>query len=144
MPVELDSFDVIIGMDFLAKYHAVIVYDEKIVQDLPGLPHARQVEFQIDLVPGAAPMARAPYRLAPAEMQELSTQLQKISDKGFIRPSSSPRGSLNRYLLPRINDLFDQLQGSGVYCKIDLRYGYHQLIVHEEDILKTAFRTRYG
>nr|GFC34871.1 reverse transcriptase domain-containing protein [Tanacetum cinerariifolium]GFC34924.1 reverse transcriptase domain-containing protein [Tanacetum cinerariifolium] len=90
MPVELGSFDVIISMDWLAKYHALIVCDEKVVQDLPGLPPARQVEFQINLVPGAAPVARAPYRLAPAEMQELSTQLQELSDKGFIRPSSSP------------------------------------------------------
>nr|GFC11200.1 putative reverse transcriptase domain-containing protein [Tanacetum cinerariifolium] len=136
---------------------------------LPGLPPARQVEFQIDLVPGAAPVARAPYRLAPAEMQELSTQLQELSDKGFIRPSSSPWGApvlfvkkkdgsfrmcidyrklnkltvKNRYPLPRIDDLFDQLQGSRVYSKIDLRSGYHQLRVREEDIPKTAFRTRY-
>ncbi|GKE22009.1 putative reverse transcriptase domain-containing protein, partial [Tanacetum coccineum] len=139
-------------------------------EDLPGLPPARQVEFQIDLVPGAAPVARAPYRLAPAEMQELSTQLQELSDKGFIRPSSSPWGApvlfvkkkdgsfrmcidyrelnkltvKNRYPLPRIDDLFDQLQGSRVYSKIDLRSGYHQLRVREEDIPKTAFRTRYG
>nr|GFB32973.1 transposon Ty3-G Gag-Pol polyprotein [Tanacetum cinerariifolium] len=138
-------------------------------EDLPGLPPARQVEFQIDLVPGAAPVARAPYRLAPAEMQELSTQLQELSDKGFIRPSSSPWGApvllvkkkdgsfwmcidnrelnkltvKNRYPLPRIDDLFDQLQGSRVYSKIDLRSGYHQLRVREENIPKTAFRTRY-
>ncbi|GJZ66660.1 putative reverse transcriptase domain-containing protein [Tanacetum coccineum] len=165
MPVELGSFDAIIGMDWLANHHAVIVCDEKIVripfgdevlivqgdkdgkgeksklsiisctktqkyikrgcliflaqvtekeienkleekrledvptvrdfpevfpEDLPGLPPTRQVEFQIDLVPGAAPVARAPYRLAPSELQELSTQLQELSDKGFIRPSSSP------------------------------------------------------
>ncbi|GJZ62283.1 putative reverse transcriptase domain-containing protein [Tanacetum coccineum] len=139
-------------------------------EDLPGLPPARQVEFQIDLVPGAAPVARAPYRLAPAKMQELSTQLQELSDKGFIRPSSSPWGApvlfvkkkdgsfrmcidyrelnkltmKNRYPLPRIDDLFDQLQGSRVYSKIDLRSGYHQLRVREEDIPKMAFRTRYG
>ncbi|GJV49708.1 reverse transcriptase domain-containing protein [Tanacetum coccineum] len=139
-------------------------------EDLPGLPPARQVEFQIDLVPGAAPVARAPYRLAPAKMQELSTQLQELSDRGFIRPSSSPWGApvlfvkkkdgsfrmcidyrelnkltvKNRYPLPRIDDLFDQLQGSRVYSKIDLRSGYHQLRVREEDIPKTAFRTRYG
>nr|GEW92833.1 hypothetical protein [Tanacetum cinerariifolium] len=125
MPVELDSFYVIIGMDWLAKYHVVIICDEKIVQipyedevliilgddcdskrradrtriygslpeELPRLPPARQVEFQIDLVPGAAPVARAPYRLAPAKMQELSTQLQELSDKGFIRPSFSPLGA---------------------------------------------------
>ncbi|GJU31357.1 putative reverse transcriptase domain-containing protein [Tanacetum coccineum] len=245
MPVELGSFDVIIGMDWLVKYHALIVSDEKVVripygdevliiqcddydggsksklniisctktqnyiqkgcqdylvqvtskkaedksekkrledvpivrefskvfpEDLPGLPPARQVEFQIDLVPGAAPVARAPYRLAPAEMQELSTQLQELSDKGFIRPSSSPWGApvffvkkkdgsfwmcidyrelnkltvKNRYPLSRIDNLFDQLQGSRVYSKIDLRSGYHQLRVREEDILKTSFRTRYG
>ncbi|GJT99791.1 putative reverse transcriptase domain-containing protein [Tanacetum coccineum] len=183
MPIDLGSFDVIIGMDWLAKNHAVIVCDEKIVripygneilivtvkenkdeskekrledvptvrdfpevfpEDLPGLPPIRQVEFQIDLVLGAAPVARAPYRLAPSEMEELSTQLQELSDKGFIRPSSSPWGALNRYPLPRIDDLFDQLQGSSVYSKIDLRSGYHQLRVRDEDIPKTAFRTRYG
>ncbi|GJX52026.1 putative reverse transcriptase domain-containing protein [Tanacetum coccineum] len=103
-------------------------------KDLPRLPPTRQVEFQIDLVPGAAPIARALYRLAPAKMQELSTQLQELLDKGFIRPSSSHWGALNRYALPRIDDLFDQLQGSRVYSKIDLRSGYHQLRVHEEDI----------
>ncbi|GJR77392.1 putative reverse transcriptase domain-containing protein [Tanacetum coccineum] len=139
-------------------------------EDLPGLPPTRQVEFQIDLVPGAAPVARATYRLAPSEMKELSEQLKELSDKGFIRPSSSPWGApvlfvkkkdgsfrmcidyrelnkltvKNRYPLPRIDDLFDQLQGSSVYSKIDLRSGYHQLRVREEDILKTAFRTRYG
>ncbi|GJV90802.1 putative reverse transcriptase domain-containing protein [Tanacetum coccineum] len=139
-------------------------------EDLPGLPPARQVEFQIDLVSGAAPVARAQYRLAPAEMQELSTQLQELSARGFIRPSSSPWGApvlfvkkkdgsfrmcidyrelnkltvKNRYPLPRIDDLFDQLQGSKVYSKIDLRSGYHQLRVREEEIPKTTFRTRYG
>ncbi|GKE08399.1 hypothetical protein Tco_1411950, partial [Tanacetum coccineum] len=81
----------------------------------------------------AAPVARAPYRLAPSELQELSTQLQELSDKGF-----------NRYPLSRIDDLFDQLQGSSVYSKIDLRSGYHQLRVRDEDIPKTVFRTRYG
>ncbi|GKD73814.1 putative reverse transcriptase domain-containing protein, partial [Tanacetum coccineum] len=145
-------------------------FPEVFPEDLPGLPPARQVEFQIDLVPGAAPVARAPYRLAPAEMQELSTQLQELSDRGFIRPSSSPWGApvlfvkkkdgsfrmcidyrelnkltvKNRYPLSRIDDLFDQLQGSRVYSKIDLRSGYHQLRVREEDISKTTFRTRYG
>ncbi|GJS98048.1 putative reverse transcriptase domain-containing protein [Tanacetum coccineum] len=139
-------------------------------EDLPGIPPVRQVEFQIDLIPGAAPIARTPYRLAPSEMQELSNQLQELTDRGFIRPSTSPWGApvlfvkkkdgsfrmcidyrelnkltiKNRYPLPRIDDLFDQLQGSSVYSKIDLRSGYHQLRVREEDIPKTAFRTRYG
>nr|GEV14622.1 retrotransposon protein, putative, Ty3-gypsy subclass [Tanacetum cinerariifolium] len=88
--------------------------------------------------------ARAPYRLAPSEMQELSDQLKELSDKGFRRPSSLLWGAPNRYPLPRIDDLFDQLQGSSVYSKIDLRSGYHQLRFHEDDIPKTAFRTRYG
>ncbi|GJV44021.1 putative reverse transcriptase domain-containing protein [Tanacetum coccineum] len=154
MPLELGSFDVIIGMDWLANHRAVIVCDEKIVQIpygdevlivqvfpkyLPGLPPMRQVEFQIDLVLGVAPVARAPYRLAPSGLQELSTQLQEISDKGFIRPSSSPWGAP-----VLINDIFDQLQGLRVYSKIGLRSGYHQLRVREEDILKTTFRTCYG
>nr|GFB63426.1 putative reverse transcriptase domain-containing protein [Tanacetum cinerariifolium] len=121
-------------------------------------------------VPGAAPVSRAPYRLAPSGMKDLTEQLKGLSDKGFIRPSSSPWGApalfvrkkdgsfrmcidyqelnkltvKNRYPLPRIDDLFDQLQGPSVYSKIDLRSGYHQLRVREEDIPKTAFRTRYG
>ncbi|GKC20998.1 hypothetical protein Tco_1023148, partial [Tanacetum coccineum] len=115
----------------------------------------------------AAPGARAPYRLAPLEMHELSNQLQELADRDFIRPSTSPWGApllfvkkiegsfricidyrelnkltvKNRYPLPRIDDLFDQLQGSSVYSKIDLRSGYHQLRVRDEDIPKTAFRT---
>ncbi|GJX00315.1 putative reverse transcriptase domain-containing protein [Tanacetum coccineum] len=219
MTVELGSFDVIIGIDWLAKYQAIIVYAEKIVripwgnetlivhgcqvflahvttkkaedkskekrlenvpivrdfpqvfpEDLSGLPPTRQVEFQIDLIPGASPVDRAPYRLAPSEMKELSEQLKELSYKGFIRPSSSPWGTpvlfvkkkdgsfrmcidyrelnkltvKNRYPLLRIDDLFNQLQGSSVYSKIDLKSGYHQLRVREEDIPKTAFRTCYG
>nr|GEW55933.1 putative reverse transcriptase domain-containing protein [Tanacetum cinerariifolium] len=145
-------------------------FPEAFPEDLPGIPPARQAEFQIDLAPGAAPVARAPYRLSPSEMKELAEQLQELSDKGFIRPSSSPWGApvlfvkkkdgsfrmcidyrelnkltvKNRYPLPRIDDLFDQLQGSSVYSKINLRSSYHQLRVHEEDIPKTTFRTCYG
>ncbi|GJT58404.1 putative reverse transcriptase domain-containing protein [Tanacetum coccineum] len=152
--------------------------DVPIVQDFPevfpeellGLPPTRQVEFQIDLMPGAAAVVQTPYLLAPSEMKELSEQLQELSDKGFIRPSSSPWGApvlfikkkdgsfgmcidyqelnkltvKNRYPLSRIDDLFDQLQGSSVYSKIDLRSSYHQLRVREEDIPKMTFKTRYG
>ncbi|GJU75999.1 putative reverse transcriptase domain-containing protein [Tanacetum coccineum] len=107
--------------------------------ELPRLPPPRQVEFHIDLIPGVAPVARAPYRLAPSEMKELSKQLQELSEKELNKLTIN-----NRYPLPRIDDLFDQLQGSSVYSKIDLRSGYHQLRIREEDILITAFRTRYG
>nr|GEV33643.1 hypothetical protein [Tanacetum cinerariifolium] len=142
----------------------------KFPEDLLGIPPARPVEFQIHLVPGVVPVARAPYRLAPSEMKKLAEQLQELSEKGFIRPSSSPWGASvlfvkkkdgsfcmcidyrelnklmvkNSYPLPRIDDLFDQLQGSSMYSKIDLRSGYHQLRVREEDIPKTVFKTRYG
>ncbi|KAK1421015.1 hypothetical protein QVD17_23053 [Tagetes erecta] len=139
-------------------------------KDLSGIPPDREVEFRIDLVPSAKPIAKAPYRLAPTEMQELMTQLQDLLDKGFIRPSISPWGApvlfvkkkdgsmrmcidyrelnkvtiKNKYPLPRIDDLFDQLQGASWFSKIDLRSGYHQLKIRDEDIPKTAFRTRYG
>nr|GEV76112.1 hypothetical protein [Tanacetum cinerariifolium] len=95
-------------------------FPEVFPEDFPGLPPTRQVEFQIDLVPGAAPVARTSYRLAPSEQQELSTQLQELSDNGFIRLRSS------------------------VYSKIDFRSSYHQLRVRDEDIPKTVFRSRYG
>ncbi|GJS11473.1 putative reverse transcriptase domain-containing protein [Tanacetum coccineum] len=112
-------------------------------EDLPGIPPARKVEFQIDLVPGAAPVARAPYRLAPSEMKELTEQLQELFDKGFIRPSSSPWGAPVLFFEKK-DGSFRMCIGSSVYSKIDLRSGYHQLRVREEDIPKTAFRTRYG
>ncbi|KAD5508623.1 hypothetical protein E3N88_16326 [Mikania micrantha] len=145
-------------------------FPEVFPDDLLGLPPERQVEFRIDLVPGANLVAKAPYRLAPSELQELASQLQELTDKGFIRLSHSPWGApvlfvkkkdgsfrmcidyrelnkltiKNRYPLPRIDDQFDQLQGSAWFSKIDLRSGYHQLRVHDDDIPKTAFRTRYG
>ncbi|GJW90856.1 hypothetical protein Tco_0168409 [Tanacetum coccineum] len=104
MPIKLGSFDVVIGMDWLSKYHAKILCDKKVVhipingetliiQDLPGLPLVRQVEFQIGLIPGATHVARTPYRLAPSEIPELSNQLQELPDRGFIRPSTSPWGA---------------------------------------------------
>nr|GEY19437.1 putative reverse transcriptase domain-containing protein [Tanacetum cinerariifolium] len=145
-------------------------FHEVFLDDLPGLPLPRQVEFKIELIPGAAPVVRTPYRLAPSELKELSDQLKELSDKGFIRPGSSPWRALvlfvkkkdgsfsmcidyrelnkltvkNRYPLPKIDDLFDQLQGSSVYLKINLRSGYHQHRIREEYIPITAFRTRYG
>ncbi|GJZ20629.1 putative reverse transcriptase domain-containing protein [Tanacetum coccineum] len=155
MPIKLGSFDIVIGMDWLSKYHSRIICDEKVVhipidgetliirvflENLPVLPPVRQVEFQIDLIPGAALVARAPYRLAPSEMQELSNQLQELSDRGFIRPSTSPWGA--PVLFVKKND-GSFIMCSSVHLKIDLRSGYHQLRVRDEDIPKTAFRTRY-
>ncbi|GJZ87448.1 putative reverse transcriptase domain-containing protein [Tanacetum coccineum] len=138
--------------------------------DLLGISPERHVEFRIDLITGATPIAKTSYRLAPSEMKELMSQLQELLDKGFIRPSSSPWGApilfvkkkdgsmrmcidyreLNKvtvknvYPLLRIDDLFDQLQGEKWFSKIGLRSSYHQLKFREEDIPKTAFRTRYG
>nr|GEW24642.1 putative reverse transcriptase domain-containing protein [Tanacetum cinerariifolium] len=137
-------------------------------KDMSGIPPERQVEFQIYLISGATPIVKTPYRLASLEMKELMSQLQELLDKGFIRPSSSLWGApilfvkkkdgsmrmcidyreLNKvtvknvYCLPRIDDLFDQLQGARWFSSIDLRSGYHQLKVQEEDIPKKAFRTR--
>ncbi|XP_006854885.2 uncharacterized protein LOC18444659, partial [Amborella trichopoda] len=139
-------------------------------EDLPGLPPDREIEFCIDLIPGAQPVSIAPYRMAPAELAELKKQLGELMDKGYIRHSTSPWGApvlfakkadgtlrlcvdyrklnqmtiKNKYPLPRIDELFDQLGGSKFFSKIDLRSGYHQLRIREEDIPKTAFRTRYG
>ena len=129
----------------------------------------REVNFTIDLVPGASPISKAPYCLSPTELQELKKQLQELTDSGFIRPSTSPWGApvlfvkkkdgslrmcidyrlLNsvivkkKYPLPCIDDLFDQLQGACVFSKIDLRSGYHQLRIRDEDVIKIAFCGRY-
>ncbi|GKE57627.1 putative nucleotidyltransferase, ribonuclease H [Tanacetum coccineum] len=145
-------------------------FPEVFPDDLSRLPHIQEIEFWIEFVPGAIPVMKSPYRLAPFEMEELSGRLKELQDKGFIRPSSSAWGApvlfmkkkdeslrmcidyrefnkltiKNRYLLPRIDDLFNQLQGSQHFSKIDLRFEYHQLRVHEDDIPMTMFRTRYG
>eukprot|EP00253_Pinus_taeda_P028992 PITA_28992 len=139
-------------------------------EEVPGLPPKRDIDFTIELIPGAAPVSRAPYQMSVPELTELKMQLQELLDKNYICPRVSPWGApvlfvkkkdgtlrmcidyhqlnkltiKNKYPLPRIDELFDQVKGAKVFSKIDLRYGYHQIIIKEEDIAKTAFRTRYG
>jgi hypothetical protein len=139
-------------------------------EELPEMPPEREVEFYIDLIPGTAPIAKRPYRMAPTELAELKLQIAELQQKGYIRPSSSPWGApvlfvtkkdgsmrmcidyrslnevtiKNKYPLPRIDDLFDQLQGAKYFSKIDLRSGYHQLRIKEADVQKMVFVTRYG
>jgi len=141
-----------------------------VFQDVPGLPPDRGIEFTIELVPGTTPIFKAPYRMAPAELAELKNQLQELLDKGLIQPSVSPWGApalfvkkkdgslrlcidyrelnrvtlKNKYPLPQIDDLFDQLAGASMFSKIDLQSRYRQLKIKKEDVPKTAFRTRYG
>ncbi|GJS96454.1 putative reverse transcriptase domain-containing protein [Tanacetum coccineum] len=110
----------------------VQTFSEALPDDLSGLPPSREVEFCIDLIPGAMSVAKSPYLLAPTEMEELSNQLKKLIDKGFIRPSSSPCGAPVLFIKKK--------DGS---FRMYLQPGYHQLRVHEDDIPKTAFRTRY-
>nr|ABB47143.2 retrotransposon protein, putative, Ty3-gypsy subclass [Oryza sativa Japonica Group] len=145
-------------------------YPDVFPDDLPGMPPKRDIEFRIDLVPGTTPIHKRPYRMAANELAEVKRQVDDLLQKGYIRPSSSPWGApvifvekkdhtqrmcvdyralndvtiKNKYPLPRIDDLFDQLKGATVFSKIDLRSGYHQLRIKEEDIPKTAFTTRYG
>jgi len=145
-------------------------FEDVFPEEIPGLPPSREIDFHIELVPEAAPVSRAPYRLAPGELKELKSQLKELTDKGYIRPSQSPWGApvifvkkkdgslrmcidyrglnkltvKNKYPLPRIDDLFDQLKGASVFSKIDLRSGYYQIQVAEEDRPKIAFQTRYG
>ncbi|KAA0054669.1 pol protein [Cucumis melo var. makuwa] len=145
-------------------------YPDVFPEELLGLPPHREIEFAIELEPGTVPISRASNRMAPAELKELKVQLQELLDKGFIRPSVSPWGApvlfvkkkdgsmclcidyrelnkvtvKNRYPLPRIDDLFDQLQRATVFSKIDLRSGYHQLRIKDGDVPKTTFRSRYG
>ncbi|TYK03711.1 ty3-gypsy retrotransposon protein [Cucumis melo var. makuwa] len=154
----------------LSSEPVVRKYPDVFPDELPGLSPPREIDFAIELEPDTASISRAPYRMAPVELKELKVQLQELLDKGFIRPSVSPwrapvlfvkkkDGSMhlcidyrelnkvtvkNRYPLPRIDDLFDQLQGATVFSKIDLRSGYHQLRIRDSDIPKTAFRSRYG
>ena len=139
-------------------------------EELSGIPLEREVDLSIEIFPGIVPISKAPYRMALTEMKELKIQLQELLDKGFIQSSFSPLsepilfvkkkdGTLrmcidyrhinkvtvkNKYSLPRIEDLFDQLKGACVFSKIDLRSGYYQLRVKDADMPKTTFSTRYG
>jgi hypothetical protein len=154
----------------LKKIPVVYEYADVFPDELPGMPPDRDIEFAIELQPGTTPIFKRPYRKPPAELAELKKQLQELLDKGFIRPSTLPWGcpalfvkkkdeSLrlcidyrplnavtikNKYHLPRIDVLFDQLVGAKVFSKIDLRSGYHQIKIRASDIPKTAFSTRYG
>jgi len=158
------------GNNELANLHIVRDFPDVFPEELPGLPPEREVEVSIDVLPGTTPIAQAPYRMASVELAELKFQLQELLDKGFIHPNNSPWGASvlfvkkkdgtlrlcidyrqlnkvtikNKYPLPRIDDLFDQLKGARVFSKIDLRSGYYQLRIKDLDVSKTAFRTRYG
>jgi hypothetical protein len=139
-------------------------------ENLPGMPPDRDVEFIIELQSGTTPISRWPYKMTPKELAELKVQLNELLDKGYIHPSSSPWGCpalfvnkkdqtlrlcvdyrplnvvtvKNKYTLPRIDILFDQLAGARVFSKVDLRSGYHQIKIRPEDVPKTSFSTRYG
>ncbi|GJT66086.1 hypothetical protein Tco_1017566 [Tanacetum coccineum] len=172
MPIEMGSFNVIIGMDWLSKYHAVIIYDDKIIRIPFGneilIVHGDESNNEHGRLKTSQRRSELKmYLLFEISLKYFLRTCRELSDIGLIRPSSSPWGApvlfvkkmdgsfrmcidyleLNKltvkdcYPLPRIDDLFDQLQGLSVYSKIDPRLGYHQLRVREEDILKTAFKT---
>jgi hypothetical protein len=150
--------------------YAVLEYFEDVFKEVPGLPPRRDIDFSINLMPGVAPVSKNPYRMSTPELKELQMQLEELMKKGYIHPSVSPWGALvffvrnkdgtlrlcidfkqlnkvtikNKYPLPRIDDLFDQLKDAKIFSKIDLRSGYHQVRIKEEDIIKTSFKTRYG
>jgi hypothetical protein len=152
----------------IANIPIVCEFPDVFLDDLPGLPPDRDVEFKIELLPGTAPISRRPYWMPSNELAELKVELNELLKKGLIRPSSSPWGcpaifvkkdqSLrmcvdyrplnavtikNKYPLPCINILFDQLSKANIFSKIDLRSGYHQIKIRPEDVPKTAFATRY-
>jgi len=153
----------------VAEIPVVCEFPDVFPEDMLGLPPDRDIEFKIDLIPGTAPISRRPYRMPPNELAELKKQLQELLEKGLIQPSSSPwvcpalfvkkkDKSLrmcidyrplnavtvkNKYPLPHIDILFDQLAKAKVFSKIDLRSGYHQIKIRPKDIPKTAFSTRY-
>jgi hypothetical protein len=154
----------------LEDIHVIQEFLDVFLDDLPGMPPERAIVFKVELQPGTAPIAKAPYKMSPVKLKELKIQLQVLLDKGYIHPSISPWGCSalfvekkdkelrlcvdycllnavtikNKYPLPRIDILFDQLAGAQVFSKIDLRSGYHQINIRAEDIPKTTFTTRYG
>jgi hypothetical protein len=156
--------------DSLEIIKVVSEFPDVFPKDLPGMPPERKVEFAIELLPGTAPISKRAYRVSRPELVELKKQIDELSEKGYIRPSTSPWAApvlfvekkdgtrrmcidywalnevtiKNKYPLPRIEYLFDQLRGAGVFSKIDLRLGYHQLRIRPSDIPKTAFITKYG
>ena len=153
----------------IEELQVVREFPEVFPDEIPEVPPEREVKFAIDLVPGTRPVSMAPYRMSASELSELKKQLEELLEKKFVRPSVSPWGApvllvkkkdgsmrlcvdyrqlnkvtiKNKYPLPRIDDLMDQLVGARVFSKIDLRSGYHQIRVKDVDIQKTAFRTRY-
>jgi hypothetical protein len=150
----------------------VVLWDFRDVfaDEIPELPPRREIDFSINLLPGSAPISKSPYRMSFPELTELKIQLQELLDKEYIRPSVSPWGApilfvktndktlrlcidyrqlnkmtiKNKYPLPRINDMFDQVGGENIFLKLDRRSGYHQVRIKDEDISKTMFHTRYG
>jgi hypothetical protein len=153
----------------LEDIHIIREFPDVFPDDLPRMPPQRAIEFKIELQPGTAPIAKAQYKMSPVELKELKIYLQGLLDKGYIHPSISPWGCSvlfvekdkelrlyvdyrmlnavtikNKYPLPRIDILFDQLVGAQVFSKIDLRSGYHQIKICAEDVPKTTFTTRYG
>ena len=167
---ELYAMDVLPPLE-IHDVPVVCDFPDVFPEELPGMPPDRSVEFVIELVPGTAPISKRPYRMPPEELAELKKQLEELEGKGFIQPSTSSWGCpglfvkkkdttvprlvvdyrplnastiKNKYPLPRINDLFDQLSGATVFSKMDLRSGYHQIKIRTEDIPKMAFTTRYG
>jgi hypothetical protein len=164
--IVLNHLDVASTLDIRTVSEFLDVFPE----ELPSMPPNREIEFVIELVPGTAPIFKRPYIMAANQLAELKEQLQELLDKGYIRPSASPWGApvifvpekdgtrrtcvdyrslnevtiKNRYPLPKIDDIFDQLKGACVFSKIDLRSGYHQLKIRASDIPKTTFITRYG
>jgi hypothetical protein len=150
--------------------HEVLTEFKDVFQEVLGLPPKKDIDFSINLMPRASPVSKAPYRMSMPELKELQLHLEEILNKGYIHPSVSPWGApvlfmkkkdgtlrlcidfrqlnkvtvKNKYPLPRIDNLFDQLKGVKIFSKIYLRLGYHLVRIKDEDISKTAFRTRYG